>query len=78
MRPSGKRTVMLRLFTGVPRARRDTTSSSIACMIFGTPASTKTFSIWNPGAVETGFLIKLAPFGTRAMRWRRSLNSPGA
>jgi hypothetical protein len=41
--------------TGTPWASRGATSSSMACMILGTPARTKTFPIWNPGATETGF-----------------------
>ncbi len=68
---------MVAVMTTTPRLSRGATSSIIARMTMGTPAITKTLPIRNPGAVETLFLIRLAPSGTRAMRWRISLNSPG-
>ena len=52
------------------------TSSTIACMIDGTPAMTITFSIQKPGAPETLFFTSAAPCGMRAMRSRASLSSP--
>ena len=52
------------------------TSSSIACMIEGTPAITITLPIQKPGAPDTLFFTSAAPCGMRAMRMRASLSSP--
>ena len=60
-----------------PVSRRGTMSSSIACMIRGTPASTMTFSILKPGALEMEFCTSSAPTGRRAMRRRAALRSSG-
>ena len=39
------------------------------------PAKVKTFSIWKPGATETGLSTRVPPCGTRAMRRRAGVNS---
>ena len=51
------------------------TSSSIACMIEGTPAITITLPIQKPGAPDTLLTIRSAPLGRRVMRRRASLIS---
>ncbi len=51
------------------------TSSSIACMIAGTPAITITLPIQKPGAAEILLVTSSAPAGTRAMRMRASFIS---
>src|SRR5664279_1833157 len=50
--------------------------STIACMIDGTPAITITLPIQKPGAPDTLFATRSAPFGMRAMRSRASFSSP--
>ena len=52
--------------------------SSIARMMLGTPAMTKTLPIWNPGAWLIGLSIRMPPAGTLAMRNRASFNWPAA
>src|SRR5262249_6215621 len=49
-----------------------TTSSSIACMIEGTPAITIALSIQKPGAPDTLLRMRSAPLGMRVMRRRAS------
>ena len=51
------------------------TSSSIACMIEGTPAITMTLPIQNPGAPDTLLRTSSAALGTRVMRSRASFIS---
>ena len=51
------------------------TSSSIACMIDGTPAITITLSIQKPGAPDTLLWMRSAPLGIRVMRRRASFIS---
>ena len=51
------------------------TSSSIACMIEGTPAITMTLPIQMPGAPETLLSTRSAPSGMRVMRRRASFIS---
>jgi hypothetical protein len=51
------------------------TSSSIACMIEGTPAITITLPIQKPGAPDTLLRIRSAPSGRRVMRRRASFIS---
>src|SRR5262249_39524141 len=51
------------------------TSSSIACMIEGTPAITITLPIQKPGAPDTLLRIRSAPLGRRVMRRRASFIS---
>src|SRR5262245_16287583 len=48
------------------------TSSSIACMIEGTPAITIALSIQKPGAPDTLLRMRSAPLGMRVMRRRAS------
>src|SRR5947209_7541979 len=48
------------------------TSSSIACMIEGTPAITITLWIQKPGAPDTLLRMRSAPLGIRVMRKRAS------
>src|SRR5215470_1591020 len=51
------------------------TSSSIACMIEGTPAITITLPIQKPGAPDTLLRMRSAPLGMRVMRRRASFIS---
>src|SRR5262245_14143923 len=51
------------------------TSSSIACMIEGTPAITITLPIQKPGAPDTLLRMRSAPLGRRVMRRRASFIS---
>src|SRR5262245_29164027 len=51
------------------------TSSSIACMIEGTPAITITLPIQKPGAPDTLLRMSSAPLGMRVMRRRASFIS---
>ena len=51
------------------------TSSSIACMIDGTPAITCTLPMRKPGAADTLLRMRSAPAGMRAMRSRASFRS---
>src|SRR5262245_52691546 len=51
------------------------TSSSIACMIEGTPAITITLPIQKPGAPDTVLRIRSAPLGRRVMRRRAAFIS---
>src|SRR2546430_3937333 len=51
------------------------TSSSIACMIEGTPAITITLPIQKPGAPDTLLRTRSAPWGMRVMRRRASFIS---
>jgi len=51
------------------------TSSSIACMIEGTPAITMTLPIQNPGAPDTLLRTSSAALGMRVMRSRASFIS---
>src|SRR5208337_3388278 len=50
-------------------------SSSIACMIEGTPAITITLPIQKPGAPDTWLRTRSAPLGMRVIRLRASLIS---
>ena len=43
-------------------------------MTDGMPAKVKTFSIWKPGATDTGLSTRVPPCGTRAMRRRAGVN----
>jgi hypothetical protein len=55
------------------------TSSSIACMIEGTPAITITLWIQKPGAPDTLLRTRSEPLGIRVMRrraWLRRSSSP--
>ena len=52
------------------------TSSSITCMIEGTPAITITLPSQKPGAADTLLSTRSAPAGMRVMRLRASLSSP--
>jgi hypothetical protein len=51
------------------------TSSSIACMIEGTPAITITLPIQKPGAPDTLLWMRSAPLGMRVMRRRASFTA---
>src|SRR6516162_69951 len=51
------------------------TSSSIACMMVGTPAMTMTLPIQIPGAPDTLLSTRSAPLGMRVMRSRASFIS---
>ena len=51
------------------------TSSSMACMIDGTPAMTMTLPSQKPGAPETLLTTRSAPLGIRVMRMRASFIS---
>ena len=51
------------------------TSSSMACMIEGTPAMTMTLPIQMPGAPDTLLTTRSAPLGMRVMRRRASFIS---
>jgi hypothetical protein len=51
------------------------TSSSIACIIEGTPAITITLPIQKPGAPDTLLRMRSAPLGMRVMRRRASFIS---
>jgi hypothetical protein len=51
------------------------TSSSIACMIEGTPAITMTLPIQKPGAPDTLLRMRSAPLGMRVMRRRAAFIS---
>ena len=62
---------------GAPPVRRCFRLSSIACIISGIPASTNTFSIWKPGALEMGLSTSLAPRGVHAMRARADVRPSG-
>jgi quercetin dioxygenase-like cupin family protein len=53
----------------------DATSSSIACMIEGTPAITITLPIQKPGAPDTLLRMRSAPLGMRVRRRRASFIS---
>src|SRR5262249_2466285 len=65
-RPESMRTPLLSL---------GATSSSIACMIEGTPAITITLPIQKPGAPDTLLRMRSAPLGMHVMRRRASLIS---
>src|SRR5262249_47548336 len=54
------------------------TSSSIACMIDGTPAITITLPIQKPGAPDTLLRMRSAPLGMRVIRRRASFISAPA
>src|SRR5215831_13781067 len=60
---------------GTPMLSLGATSSSIACMIEGTPAITITLSIQKPGAPDTLLRMSSAPLGMRVRRRRASFIS---
>src|SRR5215831_3076030 len=57
------------------REHGNATSSSIACMIEGTPAITITLPIQKPGAPDTLLRMRSAPLGMRVRRRRASFIS---
>ncbi|OJU09054.1 MAG: hypothetical protein BGN86_07085 [Caulobacterales bacterium 68-7] len=61
--------------TTAPPSSRQPMSSSMPCMMRGTPAITNTLPIWKPGGPLTGFLIFAPPTGMRAIRRRAALGS---
>src|SRR5262249_50636832 len=65
----------LREHANAPILSLGATSSSIACMIEGTPAITITLPIQKPGAPDTLLRIRSAPLGRRVMRRRASFIS---
>ena len=60
-----------------PPASIGSSSRTIACMIFGTPGRTWTFSTRKPGATETGLSISSTPSGMSAIDIRSSLTRSG-
>ena len=75
--PSGASTVIARERTLGPPRRLGRRPSSIACMIWGTPGSTCTFSMRNPGATEIGLSISATPSGMSAIDMRAALTRSG-
>src|SRR6266496_3076542 len=65
----------LSLHDALPMLSLGATSSSIACMIEGTPAITITLPIQKPGAPDTLLSMSSAPLGMRVMRRRASFIS---
>ena len=63
IRPSTSRTVTLRTITATPWVSLGPTSSSIAAMILGTPARTKTLPIWKAGRDRYRILDQAGAFG---------------
>ena len=78
MMPSGRLVRTLRDNTGSPPTSRCFIDWNIASATLGMPAKVKTFSIWKPGATETGLSTRVPPCGTRAMRRRAGVNSAGS
>jgi hypothetical protein len=78
MMPSGRLVRTVRERTGVPPTSLCFIDWNIASATLGMPAKVKTFSIWKPGATDTGLSTSWPPCGTRAMRRRAGVNRAGS
>jgi len=74
MMPSDRLVRTVREITGAPPTKRCFIAANMPCMIVGIPAKVNTFSIWKPGAIDTGLSTSTPPCGMRAMRRRAGVN----